>query len=244
MPKHSSDFPERFVRTRGLYGPEGFAAIRRASVMVVGQGGVGAHAAAALARTGVGRLILVDFDTLSASSLNRFPAPVAEPEIGRPKVALMREFLARTCPDTDTVAHDGRFAPETAETIFALDPRFVIDAIDRIDDKILLLTECVRRGQPVVSSMGAAGKIDASRVRTADISETTVCPLAGRVRRALRKAGVESGVRCVYSLEKSVSRTKTGLPDSDSGLPSSIALPGIFGYALASEACNSLSGRR
>ncbi len=245
----SSAWPERFTRTVDLYGDDGFTAIRAASVVVCGLGGVGAHAALVLARSGIGRLTLIDFDPVTASSLNRSPCATLA-DVGRPKVAAVGEFLRRTCPDTAVDEVEAFFHADTADTLLAPPPACVVDAIDALNPKVELLAACVARGIPVASSMGAAGRTDVSFVRAGDLWESRRCPLAGRVRKYLRRRGVTAPIPCVWSEEEPAEALA---PDADdprydrgrirNRLPSGIALPGIFGYALASLALDLVTGR-
>jgi tRNA A37 threonylcarbamoyladenosine dehydratase len=231
----------RFDRIRELLGDAAFLELRRASVTVVGLGGVGAHAALALARSGVGSLTLVDFDLVTATSLNR--SPVALPaDVGRPKTDVLAESLAASCPDTSVSTLKLFFHHDTADQLLDRKPDIVVDAIDSLNPKTALLECCLKRGIPVVSSMGASGRTDPSLVRTGDISETGGCPLARQVRKYLRRRGITEGVPCVWSVEPAGDHA---LPPDLEGLiqergrirnriPSSIVMPGIFGYALAS----------
>lgn len=245
----SSDCPERFSRTVDLYGEAGFAAIRAASVVVCGLGGVGSHAALALARSGVGRLVLIDFDPVTASSLNRSPCATSA-DVGRPKVAVVGGFLRSTCPDTAVDGVEAFFHADTADALLAPPPSCVVDAIDALNPKVELLAACIARGIPVVGSMGAAGRTDVSFVRAGDLWESRRCPLAGRVRKYLRRRGVTAPIPCVWSEEEPAEALApdTDDPRYDRGrirnrLPSGIALPGIFGYAVASLALDFVTGR-
>jgi len=231
--------PGRFTRVIDLYGEDGFARLREACVTVLGLGGVGSHAAIALARTGVGRLVLADHDRLTASSLNRFPGAGPE-DVGRLKAEFLSEELARTCPDTTTQISLAFFHLDQAETLFTPRPTIVADAIDSLNPKVALLEHCLRTGLPVVSSMGASARRDPARIRVGDLSETSGCPLARQTRRRLRRRGVAGSIRCVYSLEEGgpVLPPDPSEPQNIQGrirnrLPSQITIPGIFGYALA-----------
>ena len=231
--------PGRFTRVIDLYGEEGFARLREACVTVLGLGGVGSHAAIALARTGVGQLVLADHDRLTASSLNRFPGAGPE-DVGRLKAEFLREELARTCPDTTTQISLAFFHLDQAETLFTPRPTIVADAIDSLNPKVALLEHCIRTGLPVVSSMGASARRDPARIRVGELSETSGCPLARQIRRRLRRRGVAGSIRCVYSLEEGgpVLPPDPSEPQNTRGrirnrLPSQITIPGIFGYALA-----------
>ncbi len=237
---NSSDCPDRFTRTVDLYGEAGFAALRAARVTVFGLGGVGAHAAVALARSGVGALTLVDFDKVTASSLNRSPA-ATEADLDRPKAEVLRDHLAHTCPHTETRAVRAFFHDDSADELLSPAPSFIADAIDSLNPKVTLLAHCARHGLRVASSMGAAGRTDVSMVRAGDLWDSRVCPLASRVRKFLRRQGIDTPVPAVWSEEAPCKALPPDLDDQvlsrgrvRNRLPSGIALPGIFGYALAS----------
>lgn len=231
--------PPRFGRLVDFYGKAGFERIRAARVAVVGLGGVGAHAALALARSGIGALILVDFDPVTASSLNR--SPVAGPaDIGRSKVDVVASEIARVCPDTSVDARHGFFDADNAAALLAPRPDWVIDAIDSLNPKVALLEYCVRAELPVASSMGASSRRAFDQVRWGDVSESRICPLARQVRQRLKRRGIDGGIACVYSLETPAPALPPDLDDRKlargrvrNRLPSQISLPGIFGYALA-----------
>lgn len=241
--------PGRFKRVVQFYGEAGFRSIRRSTVLVAGLGGVGSHCALALARTGTGRLILVDFDVVSESSLNR--NPLAGPsDIGRMKSAALADALERTCPDTEYVQVNAFLSGEYLSRC-PLDGSIsaVADAIDSVNPKTHLIQHCIENGIPVFSSMGAAGRRDPSLVRTGDISESGGCPLARVVRKYLRRRGIEDGVTCVWSTEKAVD----ALPPDDeprlerrgrirNSLPSIVTMPGMFGYSLAQLILDRLAG--
>ncbi|MFO7652229.1 MAG: tRNA threonylcarbamoyladenosine dehydratase [Candidatus Krumholzibacteriia bacterium] len=252
-PRERADdgIPARFGRVADLYGLAGLARLRLARVAVIGLGGVGAHAAVCLARSGLGQLLLVDFDLVTASSLNR--SPVAGPaDVGRAKVDVLAEHLARACPET---AVETRRDFCHAESLAALlqpgtsaAPDLVLDAIDSRNPKVTLLAYCLENALPVISSMGAAGRRDPAALRTGDLAQTRVCPLARHVRRYLKRRGALGPVPCVWSEEDPATPCE---PDSgdrtlDRGrvrnrLPSQMALPGIFGYALAALALERLT---
>jgi len=226
--------------------------------MIIGLGGVGAHAAVNLARTGLGELHLVDFDTVSASSLNR--SPFAEPgDIGRPKTEALREYLNRVCPDTRVAVTEAFCGEDTLPRFLAPDhaPDLVIDAIDSLNPKVNLLVYCRENGIPVMTSMGAAGKRDVGRVRTGDLNDSSICPLARKVRTRLKKRGIKGGVQAVWSIEPALAHRPGVLKEvgdeSPVGPPppgrerhtlaSQMTLPGVFGYALAAMALDTISGR-
>ncbi|RJO67092.1 MAG: tRNA threonylcarbamoyladenosine dehydratase [Myxococcales bacterium] len=236
-----------FTRTIDLLGPEGFERLRRSLVVVVGLGGVGSHAAVALARSGVGRLRLIDFDPVTASSLNRHAVAVAA-DVGRPKVEVMRERLLAIAPDLQIEALRVFLDEATAPELLSGSPDYVLDAIDGLNPKVTLLHYCVTHDIRIAASMGASARTDPTRLRVADLSKTRVCPLARAVRRRLQRRGVRRGVPCVYSEEASL----PVLPPDDSEdvlmrgrkrnrLPSFAVMPGIFGYALAGIAIKALA---
>jgi tRNA A37 threonylcarbamoyladenosine dehydratase len=244
----STEHAEMFVRSLDLLGPEGFAALQRALVAVIGLGGVGSHAAGALVRAGVGRLRLVDFDKLTASSLNRHVVATSA-QVGQGKAELLAEHLAAVNPAAEIEVCPAFFHDDTADALLAGPPDLVLDAIDSYTPKVALLKRCVEQGLAVVSCMGASARTDPTLVRVGDLSETRVCPLARAVRRGLVKHGVRQGITAVYSIEAPLPPLP---PDDDdvlrrgrvrNRLPSLSALPGIFGYTAAAVAIARLSGR-
>ncbi|MCD4777323.1 MAG: tRNA threonylcarbamoyladenosine dehydratase [Candidatus Aegiribacteria sp.] len=238
----------RFDRVADFLGKDSFRAIRRSDVTVIGLGGVGCHAAVALARSGIGSLRLVDFDKLTETSLNR--NPLADPgDCGKYKVDVVADNIRRTCPETRVEVLREFFHTDTAASILKPEPDVVIDAIDSLNPKTALIEYCVERKIPVFSSMGASGRRDPSLVRTGDISESRSCPLARQLRKYLRKRGITDGIACVYSIEPAGDNS---LPPDIKDLtlrkgrvrnriPSMIIMPGIFGYALAGMVLDHLS---
>ncbi len=232
---------ERFKRVVNFYGEYGFEKIRNTRVLIAGLGGVGSHCASALARSGVGSLVLVDFDHITESGLNR-NAVVGEEWLNKPKTEALSRTLASLCPDTEYIPVKLFITEETLKAHdFMRNSNMVVDAIDSVNPKTQLLQYCVERNTKVFSSMGAAGRRDPSKIETGDISSTTNCPLARMVRKFLKRRGVTTGISCVWSTEKGV---KPLPPDANeprldrrgrirNTLPSLITMPGIFGYTLA-----------
>ena len=255
-------FPPRHYRTVLFYGEEAFGRIRQANVTVVGLGGVGGHAAVNLARSGIGRLHLVDFDTVSISSLNR--SPFAEPgDVGRLKTDVLRDYLARVCPDTTVTVAEAFCGDDTLSQVVPVEPEsrpdLVIDAIDSLNTKVGLLAWCADHDIPVITSLGAAGKRDVGLVRTGDLADSTICQLARKVRSRLKRRGITGGIPAVWSIEKT-SAHRPGVPkevaeDTESEKPatsyaatrkrhtlaSQMTLSGVFGYGLAAMALDHIS---
>ncbi len=246
-------FPERFTRTVDLYGEDGFARIRAGGAIVVGLGGVGAHCAVCLARSGIGRLRLVDFDRVTMSSLNRLPE-VTPADVGRLKADVYGDWVRSVCPDTSVIAESAFVADDTRDALLPVSLRenhpVLVDAIDALNPKVGLILYGVAQGYHVISSMGAAAKRDPGQVRVADIADTSVCPLARAVRVRLKRRGVTGGVTCVYSLEVPAAPLEPDLGGEGPALrrgrvrkrqPSNMSLPGIFGLALAAAALDRLA---
>ena len=230
----------RFDRVVDFFGGAGFERIRQARVLVAGLGGVGSHCASALCRTGIGEVLLCDFDTVTETGLNR-SALFGPSDVGLGKAAAAAEVLSKACPDT-LINHRSIFIHE--DTLPELVPVgsgfFVADAIDSLNPKTALIAWCLAGGTPVYSSMGASGRSDPSLVRVGNLWETRGCPLARQLRRYLRNRLATGPVTCVYSIEKPV---KPMPPDEidiscsrgrvRNRLPSLMTMPGVFGYALA-----------
>ena len=223
---------ERYSRNVRLFGEDGQKKIEECSVVVFGVGGVGSYAAEALARAGVGKMLFVDGDCVEESNINR--QLVADySTMGRPKAEVMAERALRVNPDCDAQALHMFFDENTAAQIDFSQFDYVVDAIDSMASKILLITTAQQAGCRVVSAMGAGNKLDPTRFEIADIYETTVCPLARVLRRELKKRGVEK-LTVVYSREEP--RVKAVPPGSVSFVPSAM------GLALASAVVNDIIG--
>ena len=187
-------------RTRLLVGDAGLERLRCASVAVIGLGGVGGHAAEAVARAGVGNLLLVDAGVVDETNLNR-QVLALRTTLGRKKAEVARERVTAIREDVSVRALD-MFVEEQTLAGLGLDQRWlVIDAIDTLESKTALLCYLHRNGIPCVASMGAGQRLDPTRIRVADISETHGCPLARQIRRRLKDAGIDRGIPCVFSEE-------------------------------------------
>ncbi|XID93646.1 ThiF family adenylyltransferase [Paenibacillaceae bacterium WGS1546] len=193
----------QFSRTELAIGPEGLEKLKGSTVAVLGIGGVGGIAAEALARSGIGRIILIDKDVVDITNINR-QVHALTTTVGEPKAELMKDRIKLINPECDAIALRMFYTEETYEELFKYKLDYVIDASDTIVYKVHLMKQCLERGIPIISSMGAANKMDPSRFKVADISKTTVDPIARVVRRKLREAGIRKGVQVVFSTEEPV----------------------------------------
>ncbi len=193
----------QFSRTELAIGPEGLEVMRGSTVAVLGIGGVGAIAAEALARTGIGRLILIDKDVVDITNVNRQVIALTT-TVGQPKVDLMHDRIKQINPDCDVVPMKMFYTEETYEKLFEYKLDYVLDASDTIGYKIHLIKQCLAREIPIISSMGAANKMDPTKFQVVDISKTHTDPLAKVIRTKLRKDGIKKGVKVVFSTEDPV----------------------------------------
>jgi tRNA A37 threonylcarbamoyladenosine dehydratase len=191
----------RFSRTELLIGSNGLSSMAGKHVMVCGIGGVGSYASEALGRAGVGRITLVDFDDICLTNINRQIHALSS-TVGMSKVEVMASRLRDINPAADIVPVKAFFTLESAEHLLTPRPDYVLDTIDHFTAKVALITVCRSLGIPVISSMGAANKIDPTKIHVADISATSNCRMARSMRKILRKAGITCGVQVVYSTEE------------------------------------------
>lgn len=189
-----------WARTAMLLGPEGCARLAQARVAVFGLGGVGSFAVEALARAGIGSIQLVDHDVVNPTNLNRQLFGLHS-TLGTPKVEAARNRILDINPHCEVDARHAFLHNDTVAELLQPRPDVVLDAIDSLNAKTALLQGCVERGIPVVSSMGAGGRMDGAAITVGELAETRLCPLAAKLRQRLRRRGVASGVRCVYSME-------------------------------------------
>ncbi|HOA15107.1 MAG TPA: tRNA threonylcarbamoyladenosine dehydratase [Bacillota bacterium] len=224
----------RFGREELLIGSAGLKRLASSHVAVFGIGGVGSFCAEALARAGVGELTLVDSDAVRLSNANR-QLVALESTMGAPKVEVMARRALDINPSLKVHAVQEWFDEANSERMLSTDYDYVADAIDSVSSKLLLIASCIGKGIPVVSSMGAGNKLDATGFRIADISDTHTCPLAKVVRTGLRKRGIEKGLKVVFSVSKPV--------DRPAGPPGSISyVPPVAGLLLAQAVIEGLLG--
>jgi len=231
---------DQFSRTALLFGRENVEKLHKCRVAVFGVGGVGGHCAEALCRSGVGAIDLFDGDVVDITNINR-QLVATHRTVGRDKVGAMRERLLDINPDVVVVARKLFYLPESADEVDLAVYDCIVDAVDTITAKLELVCRAAALGVPVISSMGAANKLDPSAFEVADIFDTSVCPMARIMRGELRKRGVSS-LRVVYSKESPVRlRADAGVGAGVHGsrhpalLGSTAFAPPIAGLIIASE---------
>lgn len=193
----------QFSRNELAIGKEGVAKLQQTTVAILGIGGVGSFAAEACARSGVGKIVLVDKDDVDITNVNRQLVAYLS-TVGQSKSAVMKERIANINPACEVVDMHMFYTDETYERFFAEDIDYVIDASDTVMYKIHVMKECLRRNIPIISSMGAANKLDPTRFQIADIAKTHTDPLAKVIRTKLRKEGITKGVTVVFSDESPI----------------------------------------
>jgi len=191
-----------FSRTELLIGEAGLKKLRASTVLVFGVGGVGSHCIEALARCGVGRLILVDHDKVSLTNINR-QSIAYHSTVGRYKTEVMKERIRDISPGTEVVIDKTFVLSDNLEEIFAQKPDYIIDAVDTVTAKLAIAERAQAHKIPLISSMGTGNKLHAELFEIADISETSVCPLCRVMRKELRARGILH-LKVLYSKEKPV----------------------------------------
>jgi tRNA threonylcarbamoyladenosine dehydratase len=193
----------QFSRNELAIGKEGLKKLKNTTALILGIGGVGSFAAEALARSGVGRLILIDKDNVDITNVNRQLIALLS-TVGKSKVELMKERIADINPECEVIALKMFYTEETYEDIFKLGIDWVVDASDTIIYKVHIIKECLKRNIKIIASMGAANKMDPTRFQIADISKTHTDPVARVVRNKLKKEGIKKGVPVVFSDESPI----------------------------------------
>ncbi|HJD41465.1 MAG TPA: tRNA threonylcarbamoyladenosine dehydratase [Candidatus Mediterraneibacter quadrami] len=242
---------DQYARTHLLIGEDGLNRLKDSTVMVFGVGGVGSHCIEALARSGVGRLILIDNDTVSLTNINR-QSIAYHSTIGRMKTEVMRERIRDIDPAITVRTYETFVLPENlAELLDQAEKNtdgkidYIIDAIDTVSAKIALVEEAQKRDIPLISSMGTGNKLHPELFEIADLSETSVCPLCRVMRRELKQRGI-THLKVLYSKEKPVD-VSGRITGEDSGarrsLPGSISfVPPVAGLLIAGEVIRELTG--
>ena len=231
---------EQFARTQIIYGVSSMEKLYAAKVAVFGVGGVGGYVAEALARSGIGHLLLVDNDTVSVTNINR-QIIALHSTIGKSKVQVMKERCQDINPNIIIEEKECFFLPENSDSFDFEGYSYIVDAVDTVSAKIELIKKAKEAGVPVISCMGAGNKTDPTKFTVADISKTSVCPLARVMRRELKSRGIKD-VKVVYSTESPVV-TEKGTEMKGGGIaPGSTAFaPSVAGLLIAATVVNDLA---
>jgi tRNA A37 threonylcarbamoyladenosine dehydratase len=241
-----------------LIGKEGVDKLNNSKVAIFGIGGVGSYTAEALCRAGVGNLVLIDYDDICLTNLNR-QIHATRKTVGKSKVDMMKERLLEINPKINVITFKELYNEETAEMLLTSDLSYVVDAIDMVSSKIDLITRSQQMNIPIISCMGAGNKFDPTKIEISDIFKTSICPLARVIRHELRKRGVKK-LKVVYSKEEPVTPVETEKNCKNNcicsnkdlakcthrrQIPGSISfVPSAAGLALASAVVRDLLGLR
>ena len=226
---------EEFKRSALLLGEDGIKKLSSATVAVFGIGGVGGHAAEALARCGVGRLVLIDGDSVALSNINR-QTIATHSTLGMQKTEAAALRIKDINPECKVITHPTVYGDDTRDEFDFSEYDYVVDAIDDIPAKLDIIVRARSAGVPIISAMGAGGKLDPTRFRVSDISKTSVCPLARIVRTKLRALGVNT-LKVVYSDEPPVRKRLPGEP-----VGSVSFVPSVMGLIIAGEVIKDIAG--
>ena len=238
---------DRYSRTRFLLGEEGLGKLKNAHVAVFGMGGVGGYVVEALARSGIGALTLVDHDTISKTNINR-QIFATEDTVSKDKVTVAAQRILAINPQIRVTPRKTFYLPETAAEFDFAEYDYVVDAIDTVTGKMMLIQAAKAAKTPIISSMGTGNKLDPTAFRVGDISETSVCPLARIIRKECKKRGIER-LRVVWSTEDPVNNpiapddpAWAELPEGRNALPGSVCfVPAVAGMILAGEVIKDLA---
>lgn len=233
-----------FLRTEMLLGGEALEKLNKSTVLVFGLGGVGSHTALALARCGIGRMIIVDNDRVNLTNINR-QAIAFHSTIGRLKTEVTKELLLDINPDIKVVTHEIFVLPENLDGIITDEVNYIVDAIDTVTAKLAIAELAAEKGIPIISCMGTGNKLNPQEFRIADISQTRMCPLCKVMRKELKNRGI-TRLKVLYSEEKPLtprfepSEEEKGTRRS---VPGSVAfVPPVAGFMIAAEVVRGLSG--
>lgn len=248
---------ELMSRVITFFGPEKYEKMKNSFVVVVGLGGVGSHCANMLVRSGIGKVRLIDFDQVSLSSLNRHAVACID-DVGKPKAAVLKSRLHSVVPWCNIESYSEMFVKSEASRLLGDNPDLVLDCIDDVNTKSDLIAFCVNNSIPVITSMGAGGKSDPTKIRIAPLSDCVNDPLASKIRWKLKKHNVScEKVMSIFSIEKPVAELlpltaeQTANPQDYGAvdylrirvIPVLGTSPSMFGQALASYALCSLAGK-
>lgn len=225
------------IREEALIGKEAVEKLKRVHVAIFGIGGVGSFAAEAIARSGIGEITIVDKDLVDKTNVNR-QLIALHSTFGKSKVEVMKERIMDINPDAIVHTHVIFYNNESDFSFSGID--YVIDAIDTVSSKLLLIETCHKLNIPIIASMGTGNKLDPTQFEVSDIYKTSVCPLAKVMRRELKKRGIPR-LKVVYSKEEPISPAIDLSDDTRRGTPASISfVPPVAGFILAGEVIKDL----
>ena len=229
---------DSFSRTELLIGKEAINKLSKSRVAIIGIGGVGGYVAEALARSGLGNITVIDNDKISISNINRQIIATTK-NIGKYKVDVAKERILEINPEVNVKTYNIFFTPENANELDFANYNYIVDAIDTVSGKLALIEKAKENNIPIICSMGAGNKIDPTKFEVADISKTTVCPLARVIRTELKKRKI-TGVKVVYSKEIPIKPQKQ-IRENSRTIPGSIAfVPSVAGLIMAGEVIKDL----
>lgn len=233
----------QFSRTELIFGAEAMDKLKNSRVAVFGIGGVGGHTVEALVRSGLGAIDLIDNDTVSVTNINRQMVATTK-TVGMDKVDVAKQRCLDINPEINVIVHKVFYTPETAEQFDFSQYDYIVDAIDTVTGKLALIENAKKVNVPIICSMGAGNKLDPTAFRVADISKTSVCPLAKTMRVECRKRGFKK-IKCVYSIEPAIkpneseeqpTGTRRQVPGSNAFVPS------VAGLIIAGEVIKDITG--
>lgn len=231
---------DRFLRTSLLLDEEKMESIKNSHVMVFGVGGVGGYVVEALVRSGLGKISIIDNDTVSLTNLNR-QIIALETNVGEYKIDVLKERILAINTNCEVICYNQFITDKNINEINYDGVNYIIDAVDTITAKIAIILKAKELNIPVISSMGAGNRLDPMQIKIGDINQTKNCPLAKVMRNELKKRDIK-GVKCIYSLELPIEPNKTIInPENNKKVIGSIAyMPSIFGLMIASEVIKDL----
>ena len=234
---------EIFNRTLRLIGPEAFERLQNAQIAVFGIGGVGSYTAEGLARSGIGSLTLIDSDVISPTNINR-QIPATTNTVGLKKAEVMAERIKAINPDCKVLAIDVFYNSDTRDVLDLSKYDYIVDAIDTVSSKLLLIEQCTNKNVPIISSMGTGNKLDPTKFKISDIYKTSVCPLAKVIRHELKKRVIKK-LKCLWSDEKPLTPYEVGFPEDSlkRNVPASISfVPSVAGLIISGEVIKDITG--
>ena len=234
---------EKFSRTEMLIGNDGMEKLKDSKVAVFGIGGVGSFVCEGLARSGIGNFVLIDYDKIDKSNINRQLIATTN-TIGRYKADLMKERILEINPDANVEVHREFYMADSKTGIITDDLSYAVDCVDTIMAKIAIICKCDAMDVPVISSMGTGNKLDATMFEVADIYETTVCPLARIMKKDLKKRNIEK-LKVVYSTEHPINTNDHPInKDRKYKVKGSVSfVPSVAGLIIAGEVIKDIAGK-